>query len=203
VQAEAFDYPTALFEKRTWRVPRNRPDGGSAPRPPSGSPPAKRPMIVAGGGVLYSEATDALRALSTPPASRGRDAWRARAASRYDHPLATRRDGRHRHLGRQPHRRDADLVIGIGTRYSDFTTRQQDAVPTPRALHQHQRGRVRRLTNTPRCRSSATRAPRWTSSTLRRWATGGCPTPIAAIAVHLRAAWEAEVDAHRMPRGGR
>src|SRR3954451_6173428 len=60
VQTEAFDYPAELFRERVWRVPRNRPDRAAPEQAAAGIRAAKRPLIVAGGGVIYAEATEAL-----------------------------------------------------------------------------------------------------------------------------------------------
>ena len=60
VQTEAYDYPTALFHKRVWQIPRNRADWDALQRAAEWIRTAKQPLIIAGGGVLYSEATDAL-----------------------------------------------------------------------------------------------------------------------------------------------
>ena len=61
VQAEAFAYPSDLFEKRVWHVARNRPDQEAVVRAIDWIRKAKRPLIIAGGGVIYSEATETLR----------------------------------------------------------------------------------------------------------------------------------------------
>ncbi len=61
VQTEAFDYPAGLFEKRVWWIPRARPDAGLVREAAARLARARCPLVVAGGGVLYSEATDALR----------------------------------------------------------------------------------------------------------------------------------------------
>src|SRR2546428_10484866 len=63
VQAEAYDYPLALFEKRVWSVPRTEPDSRALDRAAAMIRASDRPMIVAGGGVIYAEATEALRQL--------------------------------------------------------------------------------------------------------------------------------------------
>src|SRR5687768_13684045 len=60
VQTEAFDYPAELFHARVWRVPRNRPDRAALAQAAAWIRAAKRPLIVAGGGVIYAEATEAL-----------------------------------------------------------------------------------------------------------------------------------------------
>src|SRR5215204_177608 len=61
VQTEAFDYPSELFDKRVWHVARNRPDQASVAQAAEWVRQAKRPFIIAGGGVIYSEATEILR----------------------------------------------------------------------------------------------------------------------------------------------
>src|SRR5215207_170011 len=61
VQTEAFDYPSELFDKRVWHVARNRPDQASVAQAAEWVRQAKRPLIIAGGGVIYSEATEMLR----------------------------------------------------------------------------------------------------------------------------------------------
>ncbi len=80
VQAEAYAYPVALFRERVWHVPRNRPDRAALEQAAEWIRAARRPLIVAGGGVIYSEASDALRDLSSRPAFRSARRWPARAA---------------------------------------------------------------------------------------------------------------------------
>src|SRR5439155_11653739 len=64
VQAEAYDWPEELFERRVWHVPRAAPDEGALARTVAAIRKAPRPLLVAGGGVIYSEATDALASLA-------------------------------------------------------------------------------------------------------------------------------------------
>src|SRR5207244_8136701 len=61
VQTEAFDYPGEFFEVRVWRIGRPLPDAAAIDRAAAVIRAAKRPLIIAGGGVIYSEATDALK----------------------------------------------------------------------------------------------------------------------------------------------
>jgi 3D-(3,5/4)-trihydroxycyclohexane-1,2-dione acylhydrolase (decyclizing) len=122
VQTEAFDYPAALFEKRVWRVPRNRADVTSLREAVALIRAAKRPMIVAGGGVRYSEATDALRAFVEATGIPVGETMAGKGSLRYDHPLCLGGIGVTGTPAANAVAADADLVIGIGTRYSDFTT---------------------------------------------------------------------------------
>ncbi len=131
VQAEAWDYPTALFEKRTWRVPRNRPDLAALRRAADWIKAAKRPMIVAGGGVLYSEASDALRTLVEATGIPVGETMAGKGSLRYDHPLALGAVGATGTSAANLIAQEADLVIGIGTRYSDFTTASKTQFQDP------------------------------------------------------------------------
>jgi 3D-(3,5/4)-trihydroxycyclohexane-1,2-dione acylhydrolase (decyclizing) len=131
VQAEAFSYPLALFEPRVWRVARNRPDAAALARAAAQIRSAKRPMIVAGGGVIYSAAADALRALVEQTGIPVGETMAGKGSLRYDHPLSLGAVGATGTLAANRIARDADLVIGIGTRYSDFTTASKTAFQHP------------------------------------------------------------------------
>ena len=131
VQAEAFDYPLALFESRTWSVPRARPDSSSLARATEAIAASRRPLIVAGGGVLYSDASEALdrfaRRFGVPvvetQAGKGSLAW--------DHPLQAGPIGVTGGLAANRLAREADLVLVVGSRLSDFTTASWTAWQDP------------------------------------------------------------------------
>jgi 3D-(3,5/4)-trihydroxycyclohexane-1,2-dione acylhydrolase (decyclizing) len=131
VQAEAYDYPSAFFERRTWHVPRNRPDRAALGRAAEWIRGSRQPLIVAGGGVLYSEATDALRALVDRTAIPMGETMAGKGSLRFDHPLNLGAIGATGTSAANQVARDADLVIGIGTRYSDFTTASKTAFQHP------------------------------------------------------------------------
>ncbi|MDQ1256334.1 MAG: hypothetical protein QG656_930, partial [Candidatus Hydrogenedentes bacterium] len=122
VQAELYDYPVALFEKRVWHVPRNRPDRAALERAAALIRDAQRPMIVAGGGVHYSEATDALKAFVEQTGIPVGETMAGKGSLRFDHPLNMGAIGVTGTLAANRIALKADLVIGIGTRYTDFTT---------------------------------------------------------------------------------
>jgi 3D-(3,5/4)-trihydroxycyclohexane-1,2-dione acylhydrolase (decyclizing) len=122
VQTEAYDFPVELFNKRVWRIPRNRPDVSALRTAAEWIRDAKRPLIVAGGGVLYSEATDALRAFVDATGIPVGETMAGKGSLRYDHPLCLGAIGVTGTSAANLYALDADLVIGIGTRYSDFTT---------------------------------------------------------------------------------
>ncbi|GIV80463.1 MAG: 3D-(3,5/4)-trihydroxycyclohexane-1,2-dione acylhydrolase (decyclizing) [Litorilinea sp.] len=122
VQAEAFDFPAALFEKRVWHIPRNRPDTASLQRAAEWIRAAKQPLIIAGGGVIYSEATETLRQFVDQTGIPVGETMAGKGSLRYDHPLCLGAIGVTGTLAANILAKEADLVIGIGTRYSDFTT---------------------------------------------------------------------------------
>src|SRR5690606_33551488 len=116
VQTEAYDYPAKLFEKRVWTVPRNRPDQDAMARAVALIREAKRPLIIAGGGVLYSEATEALRQFVEQTGIPVGETMAGKGSMRYDHPLCMGAIGVTGTSAANTIAEDADLVIGIGTR---------------------------------------------------------------------------------------
>ncbi len=131
VQTEAYDYPTALFAKRVWQIPRNRPDVAALQQAATWIRAAKRPLIVAGGGVIYSEATAALRQFVDQTGIPVGETMAGKGSLRYDHPLCLGAIGVTGTSAANLYALDADLIIGIGTRYSDFTTASKTAFQNP------------------------------------------------------------------------
>src|SRR5438876_6479730 len=131
VQTEAFDYPTAFLEKRVWRIPRNRADQGALQEAARWIRASKRPLIVAGGGLIYSEATETLRRFVDQTGIPVGETMAGKGSLAYDHPLNLGAIGATGTPAANRLARDADLVIGIGTRYSDFTTASKTAFQGP------------------------------------------------------------------------
>ncbi len=127
VQTEACDYPAAFFAKRVWRIPRNRPDRGALADAAAWIRGSARPLIVAGGGVIYSGATEVLRGFAEATGIPVAETMAGKGSLRHDHPLGLGALGVTGTLAANRIARDADLVIGIGTRYSDFTTASKTA----------------------------------------------------------------------------
>ena len=127
VQTEAFEYPRALFEPRTWRIPRNRPDAAMLRRAAAWIRASERPMIVAGGGVIYSAAERELNRFVEATGIPVGETMAGKGSLRYDHPLNLGALGVTGTFAANRIARDADLVIGIGTRYSDFTSASKTA----------------------------------------------------------------------------
>ena len=131
VQTEAYAYPEAFFSKRVWHIPRNRPDRRAVEQAAAWIRASKRPLIVAGGGVIYAEATAALQHFVEQTGIPVGETMAGKGSLRYDHPLSLGAIGATGTLAANHVARDADLVIGIGTRYSDFTTSSKTAFQHP------------------------------------------------------------------------
>ncbi|MDI3336838.1 3D-(3,5/4)-trihydroxycyclohexane-1,2-dione acylhydrolase (decyclizing) [Defluviimonas aestuarii] len=122
VQAEAYDWPEAFFDERVWhrRVP--PPDPAELARVADLLKTAKHPVIVAGGGVHYGYATDALRAFAEAHRVPVVETQAGKSALPWDHPMnlgpvgVTGASSANEVCGK------ADLVLGVGTRFQDFTT---------------------------------------------------------------------------------
>ena len=121
-QTEACDYPDSFFEPRVWTVPRQRGDAASIARAVAALQASNCPLIVAGGGVLYSEAADALRRFAEVTGIAVCETQAGKSAMPWDHPLALGGVGVTGTAAANRIARQADLVIAIGTRLSDFTT---------------------------------------------------------------------------------
>ncbi len=131
VQAEAFDVPEAFLERRVWTVFRQPPAPDALSRAAELIRAARRPLIVAGGGVIYSEATGALRAFADATGISVAETMAGRGALTSDHPLSLGAIGATGGSAANRIAREADLVIGIGTRWSDFTTASKSAFQDP------------------------------------------------------------------------
>jgi 3D-(3,5/4)-trihydroxycyclohexane-1,2-dione acylhydrolase (decyclizing) len=127
VQAEAYDYPAALFEPRVWTIARARADRDRLQEAAALIRESARPLIVAGGGVLYSEATDALRRFADATGIAVGETQAGKGALPEPHPQCLGGIGATGTRAANLLARDADLVIVIGSRLSDFTTASKTA----------------------------------------------------------------------------
>ena len=131
VQAEAYDYPDEFLAHRVWHVTRPEPDAGLLAEAVALIRSAKRPLIVAGGGVIYSEATDALRAFVDQTGIPVAETQAGKGSLPYDHPASLGAVGVTGTFAANRIAADADVVIGIGTRWSDFTTASKTSFRNP------------------------------------------------------------------------
>ena len=131
VQAEAHDWPVELFEKRVWRIPRVRPDVDAVAEAAAIIASAERPLIVAGGGVHYSEAEDALAAFAAQHGIPVGQTQAGKGALPAGHPFDVGGVGATGTTAANALAAAADVVIGVGTRYSDFTTASRSLFADP------------------------------------------------------------------------
>ena len=127
VQAEAYDFPESLFKKKVWFIPRSTPDPALIQRAATMIKKSKRPLIIAGGGVNYSEANEALVSLMDKTGIPVAETFAGKGAVSYDHPGNLGAAGATGTEGANAISNEADLIIGVGTRYSDFTTASKTA----------------------------------------------------------------------------
>ena len=127
VQAQAYEYPAAFFEPRVWTVPRARGDAGILRRAAESIRGSRQPVIIAGGGVLFSDASAALRRLATTCRIPVVETQAGKGALPWDDPMALGAAGVTGSAAAIEICRDADLVISIGSRLTDFTTASKTA----------------------------------------------------------------------------
>lgn len=122
VQAEAFDWPVGFFRDRVWYVARPVPEPAALERALERIRRAQRPLLVAGGGAIYAEASEALSEFASATGIPVADTQAGKGAIAWDHPCAVGGVGSTGNTAANTLAREADLVIGVGTRFSDFTT---------------------------------------------------------------------------------
>jgi 3D-(3,5/4)-trihydroxycyclohexane-1,2-dione acylhydrolase (decyclizing) len=129
--AEAYNWPPELFQERVWRIRRPYPEPQALTQAAEAIRSSRRPMIVAGGGVHYSDAADALRRFAELTGVPVAETQAGKGALRYDHPAALGAIGATGTVAANGIAAEADLVIGVGTRWSDFTTASNSLFACP------------------------------------------------------------------------
>jgi 3D-(3,5/4)-trihydroxycyclohexane-1,2-dione acylhydrolase (decyclizing) len=131
VQTFAFEYPDEMFAPRVWSNLRQRPDHRQLERAASWIRSSQRPLIVAGGGVRYSEASDAVQRFAEQTGIPVAETHAGKGTLAYDHPLSLGGAGVAGTRAANVVAESADLVIGVGTRFTDFTTASKTAFQNP------------------------------------------------------------------------
>ncbi len=131
VQTEAYDFPEEFFYPRTWQIARPRPDQQLLAAACQWIKESKQPVIIAGGGVIYSEAVDTLKKFIEITGIPVSETMAGKGSVPYDHPLALGAMGVTGTPGANILTRESDLIIGIGTRYTDFTSASKTAFQNP------------------------------------------------------------------------
>lgn len=131
VQSEAFDFPASFFRKRVWKIHRNRCDTEEMNRAVALIRKAKKPMIIAGGGVIYSGASDILKKIVQATGIPVGETFAGKGSLPYDVHENLGATGVTGTPGAIASAAAADVIIGIGTRYSDFTSNSEAAFLNP------------------------------------------------------------------------
>jgi 3D-(3,5/4)-trihydroxycyclohexane-1,2-dione acylhydrolase (decyclizing) len=131
VQTEAFDFPVELFRKRIWKIARPRPDLNLLKEAAQMIKTSQYPVIIAGGGIIYSEASDILIKLAERTGIPVTETFAGKGSLKYNHPSNLGAVGVTGTPGANEITSKSDLIIGIGTRYSDFTTASKTAFQNP------------------------------------------------------------------------
>ena len=147
VQAEAYDYPVSFFDKKVHYLDRRPPAPSALARAAGLAAGKRKPLIIAGGGVLYAEATAELAAFAEAFNIPVAETQAGKSSLPWNHPLNVGAIGVTGTLAANLLAREADLIIGVGTRYSDFTTSSKSAFGHPEVqfLNINDGGRPRRL----------------------------------------------------------
>lgn len=127
VQTEAFDYPAELFLEKYWHIPRCRPDRKALEKAALIVGSAQKPLIIAGGGVVYGDASRALQDVVQHTGIPVAETMAGKGSLHFSHPLNLGAMGTTGTSAANSWAKDADVVIGIGTRYSDFTSASKTA----------------------------------------------------------------------------
>ena len=131
VQTEAYGFPTELLQKRVWPIRRPEPDRLSFERGVKAIRNSRKPLIIAGGGVLYSEASAALAGFAARTGIPVAETQAGKGSLPYNHAQCLGAVGATGNLAANRLAREADLIIGLGTRYSDFTSASMTAFQNP------------------------------------------------------------------------
>ncbi|MFJ9041150.1 3D-(3,5/4)-trihydroxycyclohexane-1,2-dione acylhydrolase (decyclizing) [Streptomyces sp. NPDC102406] len=131
VQAEAYDWPVELFDARTWHIARPPAEAARIAAAAELLRSARRPLIVAGGGVHYSGAEAALTAFADATGIPVGETQAGKGSLPHGHPQAMGGIGSTGTTAANALARDADVVVGIGTRWADFTTASRTAFQQP------------------------------------------------------------------------
>jgi 3D-(3,5/4)-trihydroxycyclohexane-1,2-dione acylhydrolase (decyclizing) len=203
VQAEAFDWPEAFFDERVWRVRRPEPEPAALHDVVRALAAARRPLLVTGGGTIYSAASDALRHFVETFGIPVVETQAGKGALRWDHPMNAGPVGSNGGLAANRLARDADLVIAVGTRLGDFVTASRTAFAHPEVryvgvnvvpMDAHKLGALPLV-------ADARRALEALTSALAAARYGGTEDAYRVEIGELKRDWDAIVEELRTPTG--
>ena len=203
VQSEAFDWPERFLERRVWRVRRPPPEPDVVAAVVDLIRSAKRPLIVAGGGAIYADATEALGTLATTYGIPVAESQAGKGALPWNHPQNVGPIGSAGGLAANRLAIDADLVIAVGTRLGDFVTGSLTAFQDPDVtfvginVNAFDAAKLRAVPLVADAREALAAL----AAGLDRTGYTGTSAPYRGLVGDLKAAWDAQVDLHRAPTG--
>jgi len=204
VQAEAFDWPAAFLDRRVWRVRRPVPEPVVVDEIVSLLRGAKAPLVIAGGGVIYSEGSHALDRFASRFGIPVSESQAGKGALPWDHPMNVGPIGAAGGLAANRLAREADLVVAVGTRLGDFVTASRTAFQNPdvRFVGINVAGldaaKLRAVPMVADARDALTAL----TTALDRAAYEGTDAAYRERISAEKAAWDAEVDRHRRGTAG-
>jgi 3D-(3,5/4)-trihydroxycyclohexane-1,2-dione acylhydrolase (decyclizing) len=201
VQTEAYDFPARLFERRVWHVRRPPPEPALLQRAAALVRGSRRPLMVVGGGAIYADATDELRAFVERTGVPICETQAGKGALPWNHPMNAGPVGANGGLAANRLARDADLVIALGTRLGDFATASKSAFRNPdlRVVGVNVAPMDAGKLNGLALVSDAKVALRELAAALEGWRTAD---DYQAEVQRLKAEWDAAVDELRAPDEG-
>jgi 3D-(3,5/4)-trihydroxycyclohexane-1,2-dione acylhydrolase (decyclizing) len=204
VQAEAHNWPVEFFEKRIWHVRRPVPEPELVSDFVKFLKAAQRPLIISGGGTIYSDASEALREFVEQFGIPVTETQAGKGVLSWNHPLNAGPVGSNGATSANKLAREADLVIAIGTRLSDFTTASKTAFQNPSvrfvAINVAPMDAAK-LSARPII-ADAKRALTVLSAALKQAGYRGTPSTYRDEVKSLKETWDAQVTALRTPHQG-
>ena len=203
VQSEVYDWPERFFARRVWRVRRPRPDAEVVAEVVDLIRSAKRPIIIAGGGAIYSGAEAALDELATRFGIPVTESQAGKGVLPWNHALNAGPIGAAGGLAANRLAREADLVIAVGTRLGDFVTASKTQFQDPDAMfvginvNGFDAAKLRSVPVVADAREALTAI----ASALAEAGYAGTSPEYRQRITDLKAEWDARVDFHRTPNG--
>lgn len=204
VQAEAHDWPNEFFEKRVWHVRRPVPEPELVHEVIKLLKNAKRPMIISGGGTIYAEASEELRLFVEEFGIPVTETQAGKGVLNWNHPMNAGPIGSNGATSANKLAREADLIIAIGTRLSDFTTASKSAFqnPTVRFVGINVASMDANKLSARAIVADAKRALKVLQSDLKAAGYAGTRTEYRSEIGNLKEAWDAKVTELRTPQEG-
>ena len=204
VQAEAHNWPIEFFEKRVWHVRRPVPEPELVREVVNLLKGAQRPLIISGGGTIYSEASEELRQFAEEFGIPVTETQAGKGVLNWNHPMNAGPIGSNGATSANKLAREADLIITLGTRLSDFTTASKSAFqnPTVRFVGINVAPMDANKLGSRPLIADARRALSTLRGELKGAGYSGTQAAYRSEIQHLKEDWDAKVTELRTPQGG-